>query len=94
MTKENNNVVVTKDTYFVYGGESCANCKQAVTLLNKNNLPFVYKTYGKDYEISELIEILPTPSRSIPQVFYVGTDNTLRYVGGLMELVKHLRVTN
>lgn len=90
MNKENNNVVA-QDTFIVYGGEGCSNCKQAVQLLNQKNRAFIYKSFGEDYELQELTDILPTPSRSIPQVFYVGTDNALIYVGGLMEVVRFLK---
>lgn len=90
MNKEND-MIVAQNTFIVYGGEGCSNCKQVVQLLNQKNKQFVYKSFGQDYELQELTDILPTPSRSIPQVFYVGTDNALIYVGGMMELVRYLR---
>ena len=90
MNKEND-IIVAQDTFIVYGGEGCSNCKQVVQLLNQKNKQFVYKSFGKDYELQELINILPTQSRSIPQVFVVTEGNVLKHVGGLMEVVRHLK---
>lgn len=84
-------VIVNKGTYLVYGNVGCSNCDTAKRILNEKNLPFVYKLFGQDYELEELMELLPKPSRSMPQVFYVGEGNVLEYVGGLMQLVKYLK---
>ena len=89
MIKENNGVVA-QDTFIVYGGEGCANCKQVVQLLNQKSKSFVYKVFGTDYELQELIDLGVT-SRSIPQVFAVTGGNILKHVGGLMETVRHLK---
>lgn len=89
MNKENE--VVAQNTFIVYGTESCSACKQAVQLLNQKNKTFIYKSLGEDYELQELIEILPTPSRSIPQVFVTGEGNVLKHIGGLMEVVRFLK---
>lgn len=85
------NVIVAQDTFIVYGSAGCSNCKQVVQLLNQKNKTFIYKSFGEDYELQELIDILPTPSRSIPQVFVVGDGNVLKHIGGLMEVVRFLK---
>lgn len=90
MNKEND-IIVAQDTFIVYGGDGCSNCKQVVQLLNQKNKAFVYKSFGEDCELAELLEILPAPSRSIPQVFVVGDGNVLTHVGGLMEVVRFLK---
>ena len=90
MNKEND-MIVAQDTFIVYGGAGCSNCKQVVQLLNQKNKTFIYKSFGEDYELQELIEILPTPSRSIPQVFVTGEGNVLKHIGGLMEVVRFLK---
>lgn len=90
MNKEND-IVVTQNTFVVYGGVGCSNCKQVVQLLNQKSKTFIYKSFGEDYEIQELMEILPTPSRSIPQVFVMGEGNVLKHIGGLMEVVRFLK---
>lgn len=92
MNKEENSVVV-QDTFIVYGGRGCGNCQQVIQLLNQKNKTFIYKSFGEDYELQELMEILPTPSRAIPQVFVMGEGNVLKHVGGLMETVKFLKNT-
>lgn len=89
MSKENNNVVA-QDTFIVYGGGSCSNCKQTVQLLNQKNKTFIYKSFGEDYELQELID-LGVNSRSIPQVFVMGEGNVLKHIGGLMEVVRFLK---
>lgn len=89
MIKEND-MIVAQDTFIVYGGEGCSNCKQAVQLLNQKNKTFIYKSFGRDYELQELIDLGIT-SRSIPQVFVMGEGNILNHVGGLLETVKFLK---
>lgn len=89
MNKEND-MIVAQDTFIVYGGEGCSNCKQAVQLLNQKNKTFIYKSFGRDYELQELIDLGIT-SRSIPQVFVMGEGNILNHVGGLLETVKFLK---
>lgn len=86
-----NDVIVNKGTYLVYGNVGCYNCDVAKRILNEKNLPFVYKLFGQDYDLEELMELLPKPSRSMPQVFHVGEGNVLEYVGSLMELIKYLK---
>lgn len=66
-------------------------CETVKKLFNDKNKPFVYKLFGLDYELEGLMEILPTPSRSMSQVFHVGEGNVLEYIGGMMETVKWLK---
>lgn len=87
-----NDIIVAQDTFIVYGGEGCSNCKQVVQLLNQKNKTFIYKSFGKDYELQELTGLGVT-SRSIPQVFVMGEGNVLKHIGGLMEIVKYLKNT-
>lgn len=89
MNKEND-MIVAQNTFIVYGGVGCSNCKQVVQLLNQKNKQFVYKSFGQDYELQELTD-LGVNSRSIPQVFVMGEGNVLNHVGGLMETVKYLK---
>jgi glutaredoxin len=77
--------------YLVYSGEGCSNCKQAVQLLNSKNISFVYKSFPEDYTLEELAELVGTPTRSIPQIFKLDENNQIVHIGGLMELVKHLK---
>ena len=89
MNKEND-MIVAQNTFIVYGGEGCQNCKQTVQLLNQKNKQFVYKSFGQDYELQELIDLGIT-SRSIPQVFVMREGSVLKHVGGLMEVVRFLK---
>ena len=91
MIKESNsNNVVAQNTFIVYGGAGCSNCQQVVQLLNQRNRAFIYKSFGEDYELQELID-LGVNSRSIPQVFVLREGNVLKHVGGLMEVVRFLK---
>ena len=89
MNKESD-IVVAQNTFIVYGGAGCSNCQQVVQLLNQKNKAFIYKSFGEDYELQELIDLGIT-SRSIPQVFVMGEGNILNHVGGLLETVKFLK---
>lgn len=86
-----NSTIINKDMFVIYGSQGCSNCETVKKLLNDKNKPFVYKIFGVDYELEELMDILPTSSRSMPQVFHVGDGNVLEYIGGLLETVKYLR---
>lgn len=85
-----NDNTVSQDTFIIYGEEGCSNCRQVVQLLNQKNKQFVYKSFGNDYELQELIDLGIT-SWSLPQVFAVAEGNVLKYVGGLMETVRHIK---
>lgn len=89
MNKEND-MSVAQNTFVVYGGVGCSNCKQVVQLLNQKSKQFVYKSFGQDYELQELTDLGVT-SRSIPQVFVMREGNVLKHVGGLMEVVRFLK---
>ena len=89
MNKEND-MIVAQNTFIVYGGAGCQNCKQVIQLLNQKNKTFIYKSFGEDYEIQELTDLGIT-SRSIPQVFVMGEGNVLKHIGGLMEVVRFLK---
>lgn len=89
MNKEND-MSVAQNTFVVYGGVGCSNCKQVVQLLSQKSKQFVYKSFGQDYELQELTD-LGVNSRSIPQVFVMGEGNVLKHVGGLLETVKFLK---
>jgi hypothetical protein len=51
----------------------------------------VYKSFPDDYTLEELTELVGKPTRSIPQIFQIGENNQIIHIGGLMELVKHLK---
>ena len=85
-----NNTTVSNGLFLIYGASSCPNCEAVKKLLNQKNKQFVYKSFGQDYELQELIDLGIT-SRSIPQVFVVREGNVLKHVGGLMEVVRFLK---
>ena len=86
-----NNTIVSNGLFLIYGASSCPNCEAVKKLLNQKNKQFVYKSFGEDYELQELTELVGRPTRSIPQIFQIGENNQIIHIGGLMELVKHLK---
>ena len=86
-----NNTTVSNGLFLIYGASSCPNCEAVKKLLNQKNKQFVYKSFGEDYELQELTELVGRPTRSIPQIFQIGENNQIIHIGGLMELVKHLK---
>ena len=85
-----NNTTVSNGLFLIYGASSCPNCEAVKKLLNQKNKTFIYKSFGEDYELQELIDLGVT-SRSIPQVFVMREGNVLKHVGGLMEVVRFLK---
>lgn len=85
-----NNTTVSNGLFLIYGASSCPNCEAVKKLLNQKNKTFIYKSFGEDYELQELID-LGVNSRSIPQVFVMREGNVLEHVGGLMEVVRFLK---
>ena len=85
-----NNTTVSNGLFLIYGASSCPNCEAVKKLLNQKNKQFVYKSFGQDYKLQELIDLGIT-SRSIPQVFVMGEGNVLKHLGGLMEVVRFLK---
>ncbi len=85
-----NNTTVSNGLFLIYGASSCPNCEAVKKLLNQKNKAFIYKSFGEDYELQELID-LGVNSRSIPQVFVMGEGNALKHIGGLMEVVRFLK---
>ena len=85
-----NNTTVSNGLFLIYGASSCHNCEAVKKLLNQKNKAFIYKSFGEDYELQELID-LGVNSRSIPQVFVMREGNVLKHVGGLMEVVRFLK---
>ena len=85
-----NNTTVSNGLFLIYGASSCPNCEAVKKLLNQKSKTFIYKSFGEDYELQELID-LGVNSRSIPQVFVMMEGNVLKHVGGLMEVVSFLK---
>ena len=85
-----NNTTVSNGLFLIYGASSCPNCEAVKKLLNQKNKAFIYKSFGEDYELQELID-LGVNTRSIPQVFVMREGNVLKHVGGLMETVKYIK---
>ena len=76
--------------YTIYSKPSCGYCLQAKQLLEMEQLPFVYKQLGADYNLDELMTLAPN-AKSFPQIFVVDENGNKDLVGGYSELVEHLK---
>ena len=52
----------------IYGKEDCPFCDRAKQLCSSKEISFRYYQLGQDYEIRELMELVPT-ARTMPQIF-------------------------
>ncbi len=69
----------------IYGKENCLFCDKAKQLCSNKEIDFRYYQLGQDYEIKELMELVPN-ARTVPQIF---KDNIL--IGGFSELQEWLK---
>ena len=69
----------------IYGKENCLFCDKAKQLCSSKEINFRYYQLGQDYEIKELMELVPN-ARTVPQIF---KDNIL--IGGFSELQEWLK---
>ncbi len=69
----------------IYGKENCLFCDKAKQLCSSKEIDFRYYQLGQDYEIKELMELVPN-ARTVPQIF---KDNIL--IGGFSELQEWLK---
>lgn len=67
--------------FLIYGKKDCSLCDSAKTLISMQKYEWEYKELGKDYELDELLALLPQPPRAFPQIFMNGT-----YIGSFNEL--------
>ncbi len=69
----------------IYGKENCLFCDKAKQLCSSKEINFRYYQLGQDYEIKELMELVPN-ARTVPQIF---KDDIL--IGGFSELQEWLK---
>lgn len=73
--------------YEIYGADWCNYCTKAKTLVGEKG--FTVKVYDVDEDgVAEgLASRLPSPKRTIPQIFKDG-----EYIGGYDDLIKSLKI--
>lgn len=78
-------------SYIVLGTPTCGYCTQAKSLLENNNLEYVYKdlTELDKEEYNVYMDAAKVPFRTVPQIFQVEGDE-LNYIGGFTELKESL----
>ena len=70
--------------YTIYGTPTCGYCKEAMELLDRNDLGYYYKDLTEGY-IEEYKRLFPGKT-SVPQITLDG-----HYIGGHDDLVQHLK---
>jgi len=71
----------------IFTGPGCNHCEQAKKLLRQHGLEFTERDVSTPGVIAEFRERLPR-LKALPQIFADG-----RHLGGLEDLLLHLRVT-
>jgi glutaredoxin len=75
--------------FTVYTKDNCTYCDQAKQLLTSKGIPYIAIKVGEGISREELLAKIPS-ARTMPQI--VKSDDTSSlYIGGFMELKKHLR---
>ena len=69
----------------VWSKDACPFCVQAKALLDSKGIEYEERNVSKDWTKEQLLEAVPT-ARTLPQIFL---DD--QYVGGFVELRKHLQ---
>ncbi len=72
----------------VYSKENCIFCDQAIALLEKHNIDTTKLILGEDYELGDLLLLVPN-AKSVPQIFF-AEGNDWKPIGGYNALVQYL----
>lgn len=73
-------------TYVIYSKDGCPQCVTAKNFAQARGLDHVVRMLGKDYELSELMDIAKIPVRQMPFIMKVE-DNEMKPVGTLQNFM-------
>ena len=78
----------------VFSKDDCPWCDKARSLLTRHRIPFKELKLGTDYSKEDLIDRMGyrTTKLTVPQIWFVGPDNTEWYVGGYTALEKEIDI--
>lgn len=78
--------MLVEDSLTIFGKPNCPNCEKAKLLCQMKGVEFVYKALGLDYNLEELLELIPKEHRTFPVVF-----NGEAFLGGYKELEQQIK---
>ena len=73
-------------TYVIYSKDGCPQCVTAKNFAQARGLDHVVRMLGKDYELSDLMDIAKVPVRQMPFIMKVE-DNEMKLVGTLQNFM-------
>lgn len=73
-------------TYIIYSKDGCPQCVTAKNFAQARGLDHVVRMLGKDYELSDLMDIAKIPVRQMPFIMKVE-DNEMKPVGTLQNFM-------
>ncbi|AIW03754.1 glutaredoxin [Citrobacter phage Michonne] len=73
-------------TYVIYSKDGCPQCVTAKNFAQARGLDHVVRMLGKDYELSDLMDIAKIPVRQMPFIMKVE-DNEMKPVGTLQNFM-------
>lgn len=73
-------------TYVIYSKDGCPQCVTAKNFAQARGLNHVVRMLGKDYELSDLMDIAKVPVRQMPFIMKVE-DNEMKPVGTLQNFM-------
>ncbi|ALH46955.1 glutaredoxin [Escherichia phage phiSUSP1] len=73
-------------TYVIYSKDGCPQCVTAKNFAQARGLDHVVRMLGKDYELSDLMDISKVPVRQMPFIMKVE-DNEMKPVGTLQNFM-------
>lgn len=73
-------------TYVIYSKDGCPQCVTAKNFAQARGLDHVVRMLGKDYELSDLMDIAKVPVRQMPFIMKVE-DNEMKPVGTLQNFM-------
>lgn len=72
--------------YVIYSKDGCPQCVTAKNFAQARGLDHVVRMLGKDYELSDLMDIAKIPVRQMPFIMKVE-DNEMKPVGTLQNFM-------
>lgn len=73
-------------TYVIYSKDGCPQCVTAKNFAQARGLDHVVRMLGRDYELSDLMDIAKIPVRQMPFIMKVE-DNEMTPVGTLQNFM-------
>jgi glutaredoxin len=78
--------------YVIFSKPACPYCEEAIDILKNKSLSFHTVNFNED-QTSILQEIKAAASwKTVPMIFEIGKNASMKFIGGCSELKEHLGV--